>query len=104
MRTTTNWTPDRAEAYFNQSLIGEVSTWLAEAVGDLAGHAHGAKDEPSAEAPAEASAPEASQHTGFFSRLDARLWRQEQKRREAWLAESADMAELERRIRELDRN
>jgi len=40
---------------------------------------------------------------GFFERLDRWLWRQEMKEREAWLAESKDIFELEARMRMLDR-
>ena len=40
---------------------------------------------------------------GFFERQDRWLWRQEMKEREAWLAESKDIFELEARMRMLDR-
>jgi hypothetical protein len=40
---------------------------------------------------------------GFFERLDRWFWRQEMKEREAWLAESKDIFELEQRMRMLER-
>jgi len=40
---------------------------------------------------------------GIFERLDRWLWRQEMKEREAWLAQSKDIAELEQRMRMLER-
>jgi hypothetical protein len=40
---------------------------------------------------------------GWLDRLDAWFWRQEQRDREAYLADSRDIFELERRIELLDR-
>jgi hypothetical protein len=40
----------------------------------------------------------------WLSRVDTWFWKQEMKRREAFLAESADIFDLERRMRMLDRN
>ena len=40
---------------------------------------------------------------GFFERLDRWLCGQEMKDREAWLAESQDIFELEERMRRLER-
>ena len=40
---------------------------------------------------------------GIFERLDRWLWRQEMKEREAWLAQSQDIFELEQRMRMLER-
>ena len=40
---------------------------------------------------------------GFFERLDRWFWSQEMKEREAWLAESKDIFELEARMKMLDR-
>jgi hypothetical protein len=39
----------------------------------------------------------------WLDRLDAWVWRQQQKDRDAWLAQSKDLAELEARLRALDR-
>lgn len=88
MSSLQSCTPKRAEAYFNGSLIGQVSTWLADAVGELSGRGNPEPKRP---------------RRGFLARLEATLWRQEQERREAWLAQSTDVFDLERRIRLLDR-
>lgn len=40
---------------------------------------------------------------GLLDRLDQRLWRQRQKDREAFLARASDIADLERRLRDLER-
>ncbi|MBS0328151.1 MAG: DUF3563 family protein [Proteobacteria bacterium] len=88
MSSVQTWTPNRAEAYFSSSLIGQVSTWLADAVGDLSERRDCGPGQP---------------RRGFLERLEAKLWRQEQARREAWLAQATDVFDLERRIRLLDR-
>lgn len=128
MSTLQNWTPNQAEAYFNGSLIGQVSTYLAEAVGELSGHRHAQRNRadrtarlhdragnvtPSRDRPVDATTSREphrdprparrSPRRGVLARLEARIWRQEQKRREAWLAQSTDIFDLERRIRQLDR-
>jgi len=57
--------------------------------------------------PAPESAPlkeaVATPRRSWLDRLDAWAWRQHQKDREAWLAQSQDLAELEARLRALDR-
>ncbi len=50
-------------------------------------------------APARTTAPSA----GLFDRLDHWFWRQEQRRREAYLAQANDIYDLERRMRHLER-
>ena len=40
---------------------------------------------------------------GWLARLDAWFYRQQQRDREAWLAQSQDIFELEERLRQLDR-
>ena len=45
----------------------------------------------------------ATPRQSWLDRLDAWAWRQHQKDREAWLAQSKDLAELEARLRALDR-
>jgi hypothetical protein len=57
-------------------------------------------------ATSEASADEprtARDERSWLDRLDAWAWRQHQKEREAYLAQSKDIAELEARLRELER-
>lgn len=90
MSTVQSWTPERAEAYFNGSLIGQVSGYLTDAIDEMVGSRHQHRQAVVA-------------RPGLLDRLEARLWRQEQRRREAWLAQSADVFELERRMRLLDR-
>lgn len=42
--------------------------------------------------------------SGLLARIDAWFWRQRQREMEAYLAQSQDLFELERRIRDLERN
>ena len=96
--------PDAAERYFNDSLVGQVSTLLAEALGGVRERkpaAPGAKPRGSARRLAPKSVPEPRR--GWLDRLDAWFWRREQKAREAYLARSTDVFDLERRIRDLER-
>ena len=105
--------PSAAEHYFDTSLVGQLYLLMA---GALAGPAHGAPGGRAARhgaavvhRPAPAEAPPApatvtgAQSSGLFERFDRWCWRQEQKAREAYLASSADVFELERRIRALER-
>ncbi|HEX7329157.1 MAG TPA: DUF3563 family protein [Casimicrobiaceae bacterium] len=109
MSSVQTWTPDRAEAYFTGSLIGQVSTWLADAITELSGHRRtngGRPTRPGDNGHVERRAePRAAKQPrqSFFARLEAKLWRAEQERREAWLAESTDVFDLERRMQRLDR-
>ncbi|MGH8801144.1 MAG: DUF3563 family protein [Casimicrobiaceae bacterium] len=119
MSNLQNRTPDRAEAYVNRSLIGHISTYLADSIAEVSGTPHATTaptgSSNTTEAAVEQSKPSAAIRSfprrpardlprqGLLARMEARLWRQEQKRREAWLAESADIFDLERRMRELER-
>ncbi|MGH8712769.1 MAG: hypothetical protein ACREYB_02055 [Casimicrobiaceae bacterium] len=47
--------------------------------------------------------PAARVHRGLLDRLDTWFWQQELKSREAFLAQSADVVELEQRMRWLER-
>ncbi|HEX8739221.1 MAG TPA: DUF3563 family protein [Casimicrobiaceae bacterium] len=105
MSSVQTWTPDRAEAYFTGSLIGQVSTWLADAISELSERRRtngGRPVRPGDGRRAERQA-EKQPRQGFFTRLEARLWRAEQERRDEWLAQSSDVFDLERRIQRLDR-
>jgi Protein of unknown function (DUF3563) len=53
--------------------------------------------------PHDASEQPTETKPGFFERLDRWFWNQEMKEREAWLAESKDIFELEQRMRMLER-
>src|SRR5258708_36046329 len=62
-------------------------------------------------APAEGSRPTAAaskpappERKGWLNRLDAWFWRQRQSARDAYLAQAKDVFEVERRIRDLERN
>jgi hypothetical protein len=55
-------------------------------------------DGPSQAAPSKSSLP------SLLERLDAWFWRQRQRADEAYLAQSQDVFELERRMRELERS
>lgn len=68
--------PKAAEVYFNNSLIG-----------------HGAGVRPAVAEPGGT----------LLDRLDAWFWRKEQEDREAYLARSRDIFDLEQRIKALDR-
>jgi hypothetical protein len=50
-----------------------------------------------------ASAVGGEPHRGLFERFDAWLWDQERRSREAYLAKSTDVYDLEARIRDLER-
>ena len=55
-------------------------------------------------APASAFAHTVSKPRGWLDHLDTWFWKQEMKRREAFLAQSADIFDLERRMRMLERS
>jgi hypothetical protein len=89
--------PSAAERFFDQSLLGQLYTLTAEVLGQRT-----AQDRPAAArrpAPAAASIPK----PGVLDRLERWFRAQEQKAREDYLATSADIFELERRIEALDR-
>jgi hypothetical protein len=102
MSTAEIASPRAAELYFNHSLIGHLSALLAKNLGG------GRSRRSSPRAPA-GPKPKASVVTAprsprkLLDRLDAWLWRQEQKRRETYLAGATDIFELERRMRAYDR-
>jgi hypothetical protein len=107
MSTAEITSPRAAERYFSNTLIGQVSTFLAQR---LAGSPARRSPSPSPSprgrpggAPLARKTDPATRPPGLFDRIDAWLWRQEQKRREAYLAESRDLFDLERRMEALDR-
>jgi hypothetical protein len=104
MRTYEISSPNAAELYFRDSILGHVAMLLAEALG---GARKPRRAPRRAEMSAAAAKPAAKSfeppRTGWLDRLDAWFWRQEQKDREAYLAKSRDIFELERRIELLDR-
>jgi uncharacterized protein DUF3563 len=54
-------------------------------------------------APASASTSTVSKRRGWLDRLDTWFWNQEMKSREAFLAKSTDIFDLEQRMRRLER-
>lgn len=91
--------PNAAELYFNNSLVGQVSTLLAETLGAVRRGGPAPSHRPARRRAAARSTVAAK----WLDRLDAWFWRQEQKSREAYLARSRDVFDLERRIEALDR-
>ena len=104
MRTYEISSPNAAELYFKRSIVGHVAMLLAEALGT------GRKPQGDArragsrnQATGQALKPAETPRAGLLDRLDGWFWRQEQKQREAYLAQASDIFELERRMEALDR-
>lgn len=100
MRTYQIGSPNAAEKYFNNGILGHICMLLAETLGSLR------RPMPRAGRPAAAERAEKRTElpgAGWLERLDAWYWRQEQKEREAYLAKARDVFDLERRIEALDR-
>jgi hypothetical protein len=83
--------PSAAEMYFNHSIFGQLYMLIA-----------GALQRGSRRRTAAPRGPEGAQAT-WFDRVDGWFWRQQQAEREAYLAASVDVLELERRLEALDR-
>ena len=92
-----------AELYFNNSLIGHLSAFVRENLAWSQGRRQPAPRGSVRDKPTPGMAKVASQPGNLLDRLDAWFWRQEQKRREAYLAGSRDLFDLERRIEAIDR-
>ncbi|HEV2220011.1 MAG TPA: DUF3563 family protein [Casimicrobiaceae bacterium] len=116
------WSPKAAELYFKESIIGKFSTVIAEALAgsasaaEVARRAQIGRRAPPADAfvptatpaaasatPAAASATPPALRMSLLDRLDAWHFRQAQREREAYLARSTDVFDLERRIRAIER-
>ena len=102
MSTADTTSPRAAELYFNSSLIGHLSAFLAE---NLAGLRNGppAPRGTGRATPTPGVTKALQRPRQLLDRLDAWFWRQEQKRREAYLAGSRDLFDLERRMEAIDR-
>ncbi|MDE2360451.1 MAG: DUF3563 family protein [Betaproteobacteria bacterium] len=108
------WSPKAAELYFKQSIIGQLSTVISEALAgsgraaEVARRAQTGRRVPPA-APSTPSTPvptpaaPVAPHLSLLDRLDAWHFRQAQREREAYLARSKDVFDLERRIRAIER-
>ena len=68
----------------------------------LAGLTHGILSAIPGTPKTEAAPAAASRHRSWLDRIDDWCWRQEVKSREAYLAQSVDMVDLERRMRWLE--
>ena len=90
--------PSAAERYFEQSLLGRLYTLAAEVLGQRTG-----KDRPAAARQSARAAVSTPPEPGVLDRLERWFRAQELKAREDYLATSADIFELERRIEALDR-
>src|SRR5438067_944292 len=104
MRSHGITSPSAAERYFDDSFIGQLSVLFAEALGGTRRRQVPrlvAKPPVSAKRPQ--SAAVAERRRSWLDRLDTWFWRRRQQEREAYLAESTDVFELERRIRALER-
>ncbi|HET6801240.1 MAG TPA: DUF3563 family protein [Casimicrobiaceae bacterium] len=83
--------PSAAELYFNHGIFGQLYMLIAEALRRGAPRRTAATREP------------VGAQARWFDRLDGWFWRQQQAEREAYLAASVDVFELERRLEALDR-
>ena len=93
-------TPNAAEMYFNQSMFGHLYAAIA-GVPPMPQRRRQARER---ETPvARAAKVTATRGPTLLERLDAWFWRQAQKDREAYLAGSADVFDLERRIDAIER-
>src|SRR5512135_1297196 len=105
------WSPKAAELYFKDSIIGQLSAVIAEAVARRSTAAEDARKaaalaarrSSTATTPAAAPAAPVEARKSLFDRLDAWHFRQAQREREAYLAASKDVFDLERRMRAIDR-
>lgn len=105
------WSPKAAELYFKQSIIGQLSTVIAEALAgssratEVVRGAHTGRQVPPAAPATPVATPAApmAPPMSLLDRLDAWHFRQAQREREAYLARSKDVFDLERRIRAIER-
>ncbi len=103
MSTAQITSPRAAELYFNHSLIGHLSTLLVESLNGSRDRRFATPRDPAGDKPRVRVTPVVERRSTLLDRLDAWFWRQEQKRRDAYLAGSGDLFELERRMEALDR-
>jgi len=104
MRTYEISSPNAAELYFKRSIVGHVAMLLAEALGPGRRPQGDARSAGSRHRARQGIKPAKTPRAGLLDRLEAWFWRQEQKEREAYLAQSRDIFELERRMEALDRD
>ena len=98
MNTRDGTTPDAAMRYFDASIPGQLFSLMA------AGLAPATRPVPRSDVDARLSTrKDAAMGDGILARLDRWFWRQEQKAREDYLAQSQDVFDLERRMAALER-
>ena len=102
MSTNDIASPNAAERYFNHSLVGQAAMLLAEMLGAFRG-GNPALSRRTAKRAARRAAKQPTPDAKWLDRLDTWFWRQEQKSRDAYLAQSRDVFDLERRMEALDR-
>ena len=103
--------PTAAENYFNQTIFGRLYTLMAEALASERAAPGGSSrrqrpstaDSADAEGRSQARRSGATDRRSLADRLDGWFWRRIQKEREAYLAGSVDVFDLERRIAALQR-
>ena len=104
---TYDLTPNAAEMYFNQSIFGQLHALVDTFGRNRASAPDSARRSRTPERPEpvrrDANASLAMAKPTLLDRLDAWFWRQVQNDREAYLARSRDVFELERRIDALER-
>ena len=98
MNSNDGTTPDAAMRYFDASIPGQFFSLMAAALAPATRTPRrgGADDRPS-------TRRGAAVNGGLLDRQDRWFWRQEQKSRDAYLAQSHDVFDLERRIAALER-
>ena len=97
MRSYEISSPTAAELYFDRSIVGNLATLIADALG------RSRRREPAPRTVEGTALRPRAERATWLERLDRWFWRQEQKDREAYLARSKDVFDLERRIRALER-
>ena len=106
------WSPKTAEIYFRESIIGQLSSVVSDALARRATAAAVAR-KASVEAARKAQASSTGSTTraaapvvarkSLLERLDAWHFRQAQREREAYLSRSKDLFDLECRMRAIER-
>lgn len=98
MKSQDGTTPDAAMRYFDASIPGQLFSLMAAALAPAARPVR-----PGDANDRQSTRRAAASRDRLLDRLDRWFWRQEQKAREAYLAQSHDVFDLERRIEALER-
>lgn len=104
MKTYRISSPNAAELYFTNSIIGGACAMLAEALGGPRAVRHAARTAERVAPPGNHPAsPQAPSPKRWLDHVDAWLWNLRQKDLDSYLAGSADVFEVERRIAAIER-